>query len=214
MRISGSLFFIFSFLLASSLFSLSVQANEPGKGKEEKQKETRQSTSMTAEISAEVKSDKDRTKLSQVPPGQAGYNNPSIQNPQGVFYQQYNQQPQPPMLPYGQVLVTTTDTVPGYRVVEYKGIVRGDVVFGPTILQAFKSSIKSIIGGKIGGYTQMCQRARQNAFEDMMNQAREVGANAVIGVNYDSSTFSTSNDNDVGTEVFCFGTAVRVVPAR
>lgn len=151
---------------------------------------------------------KKNQRLSQLPPAQNRA--PSFQNKQDPFYQQYQRQPQPPMLPYGKVLVSTTNSVPGYRVVEYKGIVRGDVVFGPTILQAFKSSLKAIIGGKIGGYTQMCQRARQNAFEDMLNQARQIGANAVIGVQYDSSTFSTSNDNDVGTEVFCYGTAVRI----
>ena len=160
-----------------------------------------------------VSNQTDSKLISQMPnQGYQPQGQPTMQNPQGAFYQQYQQQPQPPILANGQVLVTTTDSVPGFRVVEYKGIVRGDVVFGPTILQSFKSSIKSIIGGRIGGFTQMCQRARQNAFEDMLNQARQLGANAVVGVQYDSSTFSTSSDSDVGTEVFCYGTAVRIDP--
>ena len=56
-----------------------------------------------------------------MPPVQNRINQPppSFQNKQGPFYQQYARQPQPPMLPYGKVLVTTTNSVPGYRVVEY-----------------------------------------------------------------------------------------------
>ncbi len=161
-------------------------------------------------------SDKQKLRISQIPQAPA-YGQPMMQNPgapQDPFYSTYSQQAPPTILPYGKVLVSTTHTIPGFRVAENKGIVRGDVVFGPTILQAFKSSLKAIIGGKIGGYTQMCQRARENAFEDMLNQARQLGANAVVGIQYDSSTFSTTNDNDVGTEVFCYGTAVTIVPER
>ena len=166
--------------------------------------------------SKQADSTKQKLKISQVPQAPA-YGQPMMQNlgaPQDPFYASYDQQAPPSILPYGKVLVSTTHTIPGFRVVENKGIVRGDVVFGPTILQAFKSSLKAIIGGKIGGYTQMCQRARENAFEDMLNQARQLGANAVVGIQYDSSTFSTTNDNDVGTEVFCYGTAVTIVPER
>lgn len=172
-----------------------------------------------SENKSAASSEKENIKLSQMPqnmqnPPSQGYGGQAMQNPRDPFYSQYVQQAPPPMLQPGQVLVSTTHSIPGFRIVSHKGIVRGDVVFGPTILQAFKSSIKAIIGGKIGGYTQMCQRARQNAFEDMLNQARQLGANAVVGIQYDSSTFSTTNDNDVGTEVFCYGTAVTVTPAR
>ena len=126
----------------------------------------------------------------------------------------YQSQTDASILPAGAVLVSTTNDVPGYRTVSYKGIVRGDVVIEPTIVQSFKASFKSIVGGKIGAYSRMCQRARSDAFDDMLAQARQLGANAVVGLSYDSSTFSTSNANDVGTEVFCCGTAVMVEPLR
>ena len=194
--------------------AVSVASNASALASDLESKQTKQSENpnkVTAESPGQ-----ENVKLSQVPQNspRQGYSRPVIQNPRDPFYSQYVRQAPPPILQPGQVLVSTTQAIPGFRVVSHKGIVRGDVVFGPTILQSFKSSLKAIIGGKIGGYTQMCQRARQNAFEDMLNQARQLGANAVIGIQYDSSTFSTSNDNDVGTEVFCYGTAVTVEPTR
>lgn len=191
----------------------------PGEAKEiSTAKSFNSAQSKTGSTQLKSKKSASNTMLSQVPAGayqaQSNYRTPmqGIQNQTGPFYSQYRQQPQPPILNGGKLIVSTTENLPGYRIVSYKGLVRGDVVFGPTIIQSFKASIKSIVGGKLGGYTQMCQRARQNAFEDMLNQARQLGANAIVGIQYDSSTFRTSKDGDVGTEVFCFGTAVSIAP--
>lgn len=103
------------------------------------------------------------------------------------------------------MLVTTTMHVEGYQVMEYKGLVRGLTVRSPTIMQGFFSSIKSIFGGKIGSLTNMCEKARSQAYELMVEHAAKLGANAIIAVNYDASGVSNRYS---ATEVLCYGTAV------
>ena len=83
--------------------------------------------------------------------------------------------------------VTTTYTIEGYRIKEYRGIVRGIVVRAPTIMQGLLGGLKSIIGGQIGAYTEMCEQARQQAYDLMLQHAQELGANAVVGLQYDAS---------------------------
>jgi uncharacterized protein YbjQ (UPF0145 family) len=117
----------------------------------------------------------------------------------------------PSILSTSPVMVSTTDSIPGYNVIAYKGLARGDVVIEPTIMQSLKASLKGIIGGKLDPYTRMCNRARLEAYDGMIQQAQQLGANAIIGMSYDASTFSV-DENNVGTEVFCIGTAVTVIP--
>jgi uncharacterized protein YbjQ (UPF0145 family) len=102
------------------------------------------------------------------------------------------------------ILVTTTFTVEGRRVREYKGLVRGITVRAPTITQGILGGLKSIVGGQIGAYTQMCEQARSTAYELMVQHARELGANAVLGVSYDASEVASKAS---ATEVLCYGTA-------
>jgi uncharacterized protein YbjQ (UPF0145 family) len=107
--------------------------------------------------------------------------------------------------------VTTTFTIEGYRIERYVGVVRGIIVRSPTIVQGFLGGIKSIFGGRIGSYTQMCEQARQQAYDLMVEHAREMGANAVVGFRYDASEVVSK----VGaTEVLCYGTAVVIIPER
>ena len=101
--------------------------------------------------------------------------------------------------------VTTTFTIEGYRIKEYKGIVRGIVVRSPTIAQGILGGLKNIIGGQIGAYTQMCEQARQQAYDRMIKHAQEVGANSIVGLHYDASEVVSSGS---ATEVLCYGTAV------
>ena len=107
-----------------------------------------------------------------------------------------------------QMSVTNTFTFEGHRIREYKGIVRGIIVRSPTIAQGIVGGLKNIVGGRIGAYTQMCEQARQQAYELMIQHALEVGANAVVGVRYDASDVVSS-----ATEVLCYGTAVVIEPA-
>lgn len=104
------------------------------------------------------------------------------------------------------MIVTTTFAVDGYQVVEYLGMVRGIIVRSPTISQGIFAGLKSIIGGRIGAYTEMCEQARETAYNEMIRHAEQLGANAVIGVHYDGSDLS--NGTISATEVLCYGTAV------
>ena len=101
--------------------------------------------------------------------------------------------------------VTTTFTVEGSRIIEYKGLVRGIIVRAPTIAQGFIGGLKNIIGGRIGAYTEMCEQARQTAYDEMVAHAAEIGANAIVGVRYDASEVVSKGS---ATEVLCYGTAV------
>ena len=107
--------------------------------------------------------------------------------------------------------VTTTLNIDGYRIREYKGIVRGIIVRSPTITQGILGGLKSIIGGRIGAYTEMCEQARQQAYELMIEHAMQVGANAVVGLHYDASEVV---GRESATEVLCYGTAVVIEPLR
>jgi uncharacterized protein YbjQ (UPF0145 family) len=104
------------------------------------------------------------------------------------------------------ILVTTTLSVEGHPIREYKGVVRGVTVRTPTVVQGWKADLKNIVGGKIGPFISMCETARQQALDIMVQRAQEMGANAVVGMRYDSSAFGEGDD--MGTEVVCYGTAV------
>ena len=110
-----------------------------------------------------------------------------------------------PVLP-----VTTTFELPGFRVVECRGVVRGIVVRSPTLLQGFLGGIKTMIGGRIGAYTAMCEQTRQQAYDEMVNHARQLGANAIVGMRYDGSSVESGSSG--ASEVLCYGTAVVVEP--
>src|SRR3954452_22480624 len=101
--------------------------------------------------------------------------------------------------------VTTTFTIEGYRIKQYMGVVRGLIVRAPTITQGIMGGLKSIIGGNIGAYTEMCEQARQQAYDLLIDHARAVGANAIVGLRYDASEIGGKAS---ATEVLCYGTAV------
>jgi uncharacterized protein YbjQ (UPF0145 family) len=103
------------------------------------------------------------------------------------------------------MFVTTTFTIEGYQIIDYKGLVRGITVRAPTIAQGIIGGLKNIIGGRIGAYAEMCEQAREQAYETMINHAQEVGANAIVGVRYDASEVVSKGS---ATEVLCYGTAV------
>lgn len=107
--------------------------------------------------------------------------------------------------------VTTTFTIEGYRIARYLGVVRGIIVRAPTISQGILGGLKAIVGGRIGAYTEMCEQARQQAYDLLIDHAVRLGANAIVGLRYDAS--------DVGgqaaaTEVLCYGTAVFIEAER
>jgi uncharacterized protein YbjQ (UPF0145 family) len=103
--------------------------------------------------------------------------------------------------------VTTALELPAHRIVSNLGVVRGIVVRSRSIVGSIGASLQTLIGGNITLYTQLCERARSDAFELMLLHAAEVGANALIAVRYDA------NEVQAGvTEVLAYGTAVVVEP--
>src|SRR5512146_2999490 len=106
--------------------------------------------------------------------------------------------------------ITTTFTIDGYRITSYKGMVRGIVVRAPTIGQGILGGLKSIIGGQIGAYTEMCEQARQQAYDLLIDHALAIGANAIVGLRYDASDIGRASGG--ATEVLCYGTAVIIEP--
>lgn len=107
------------------------------------------------------------------------------------------------------VQVTTTFGFEGYRIARYLGMVRGIIVRAPTISQGIIGGLKSIVGGRIGAYTEMCEQARQQAYELLIDHARALGANAILGIRYDASEIGQG-----ATEVLCYGTAVVIEPEQ
>ena len=105
--------------------------------------------------------------------------------------------------------VSTTFTIEGSRITQYKGIVRGIIVRAPTIAQGIVGGLKNIVGGRIGAYIEMCEQARQQAYDEMVQHARQIGANAIVGVRYDASEVVSKGS---ATEVLCYGTAVVIEP--
>lgn len=106
------------------------------------------------------------------------------------------------------VLVTTGNQFEGHHIERYLGVVRGLVVRAPSIGQGISGALSSIFGGNIGAYEELCDQAREQAFERMVLHARELGADGVIAMRYDATEFSQNI-----TEVLAYGTAVKLAPA-
>ena len=105
--------------------------------------------------------------------------------------------------------VTTTFNIEGYRIKQSRGVVRGIIVRAPTISQGILGGLKSIIGGRIGSYTEMCEQARQQAYDLLVDHATALGANAILGIRFDASEVASKFS---ATEVLCYGTAVIIEP--
>ena len=80
------------------------------------------------------------------------------------------------------MIITTTPTIEGKRIKEYKGLVFGEVVSGANFIRDFFASITDVIGGRSGVYESKLNKSRQEALDELVEEARKVGANAVVGV--------------------------------
>lgn len=103
------------------------------------------------------------------------------------------------------MIVTSGNEVQGRTITAYLGIVRGIVVRAPNIAQGFMGGIQSIFGGNIDAYADVCEQARLEAYQRMVQHALDIGADGVIGMRYDATEFSQG-----ATEVLAYGTAVRL----
>ena len=88
--------------------------------------------------------------------------------------------------------IVTTDSIEGKRIVAYKGIVSGDAIVGANFVKDFFAKITDVLGGRAGGYEKALRGAKNHAMNDMIEQAEEVGANAVIGVDLDYESIGGS----------------------
>ena len=104
-------------------------------------------------------------------------------------------------------MVTTAFELPGYRVRQNLGVVRGIVVRSRNLFVNIGAFFNTVVGGNITAWTNLCESTRRDAFEIMVQHATELGANAIIGARYDATEVMQG-----ATEVLAYGTAVVVEP--
>ena len=90
------------------------------------------------------------------------------------------------------MLVTTTSVIEGGRITRYYGIVSGETIIGANVFRDFFASIRDVVGGRSGSYEEVLREAKDTALREMQEQARLLGANAVIGVDLDYETVGSS----------------------
>ena len=105
------------------------------------------------------------------------------------------------------MLLTTTSAIEGHRVVKYLGLVSGEAVLGANVFRDFFAGIRDIIGGRSGSYEKVLRKAKEAAAEDMSEAAQDLGANAIIGVDFDYETIQIKEGGDM-LMVTVTGTAV------
>lgn len=104
-------------------------------------------------------------------------------------------------------MVTTAFELPGYKIVQNLGVVRGIIVRSRSIVANIGAGLQTLIGGNITAWTRLCEETRSEAFEIMIQHASEIGANAIVGARYDATEVMSG-----ATEVLAYGTAVIVEP--
>ncbi|MGB8509961.1 MAG: YbjQ family protein [Pyrinomonadaceae bacterium] len=112
-----------------------------------------------------------------------------------------------PRYSVSHAMVTTAFEMPGYRVRQNLGIVRGIVVRSRNLFVNIGALVNSMVGGNITAWTRLCEQTRADAFEIMIQHATELGANGIIGARYDATELGSGI-----TEVLAYGTAVVVEP--
>jgi len=105
-------------------------------------------------------------------------------------------------------MITTAFTIDRYRITKDLGVVKGITVRSLSMGGMFKGGLQMIGGGHLKIFTELCEKARAEAFDLMIKHAEELGANAIIGVRYDTTPI-----NEIASEVLCYGTAVMAEPA-
>lgn len=103
------------------------------------------------------------------------------------------------------MILTTTNSIEGKKVKQYIGIVTGEVILGANIFKDFFASIRDIVGGRSGSYERVLKEAKDNALKELSDNARVMGANAIIGIDLD---YETLGANGSMLMVSASGTAV------
>lgn len=105
------------------------------------------------------------------------------------------------------MILTTTPSVEGRKITDYKGVVFGEVIAGVNFLKDFAASIRNIVGGRSGSYEDELIRAREQAMREMSDRARQLGADAVVGIDIDYEVLGEANGMLMVT---ASGTAVKL----
>ena len=105
------------------------------------------------------------------------------------------------------MIVTTTTDVQGRDIVAYHGLVTGEAILGANVVRDFFASIRDVVGGRSGAYERVLKRARDSAVEEMVEEARALGADAVVGVDLDYEVIGKEGSMIL---VACSGTAVKL----
>lgn len=107
------------------------------------------------------------------------------------------------------MLMTTTPGLEGQRIVKYLGLVSGEAILGANVFRDFFAGIRDVIGGRSGSYEKVLRKAKEAALQDMAEQAQELGAHAVVGIDLDYETIQIKEGGDM-LMVTATGTAVLV----
>lgn len=91
------------------------------------------------------------------------------------------------------MLLSTTPTVEGGKILAYKGVVTGETIIGANALKDFFAGIRDVIGGRSGAYEKVLRQAKETAMREMEERASELGANAIVGIDIDYQTIGESN---------------------
>ena len=105
------------------------------------------------------------------------------------------------------MIVSTTPSLEGKRIIEYKGLVTGETIIGANLFRDLFASIRDVVGGRAGSYEEVLREAKDTAVREMKDEARRLGANAIVGVDLDYETLGSQNGMLMVT---ASGTAVNI----
>mgnify|MGYP000055947749 CR=1 FL=1 len=105
------------------------------------------------------------------------------------------------------MIITTTHNIEGHRITEYLGVVTGEAVLGSNFLRDFFAKVRDVVGGRSGAYEKELAKARETAFSEIEEEALEVGANAIVGIDLD---YEVMGETGSMLMVSVSGTAVKI----
>ena len=91
------------------------------------------------------------------------------------------------------MIISTTPQIEGHPIIEYKGILTGETIIGANFVKDFFASIRDFVGGRSGSYEKVLREAKDTSLQEMMDRARELGANAIVGIDVDYETIGQNN---------------------
>ena len=110
------------------------------------------------------------------------------------------------------MIIVNTETIPGKRIIEVKGLVQGNTVRAKHVGRDIAASFKNMLGGELKGYTELCAAARRLALVRMLQEADKMGANVIYNLRFETSNILSANNKQKtagGVELIAYGTAVK-----